>query len=183
MRCFIAMELDSPPVRSFVKELSNVDAALRVVDSENLHLTLKFLGEVPENLVDDILEAMHSSLSEFSSFDVSLYGTGVFPSMSYMRVVWVGFDENRECLIEMQKVLDSTLMPLGFAPDKRFYPHLTIARVKSRKGEAQLKEFVLENKDRSFGNTVVDSVHLKKSVLTPKGPVYSTIKEVKLTGK
>ncbi len=183
MRCFIAMEVDNPPVRSFVNELSKVGAALRVVGPENLHLTLKFLGEVPEDSVDGIQKAMDSSLSDFGPFDTSIYGTGVFPSMSYMRVVWVGFDENRERLIEMQKVLDSTLMPLGFAPDKRFHPHITIARVKSRKGEVQLKEFVLENKDRSFGSTTVDSVHLKKSVLTPKGPVYSTIKEVKLTGK
>ncbi len=182
MRCFIAVEVDDPQVRSFIEELSQVDAALRVVRPENLHLTLKFLGEVPGDSIDGIMKAVDSSLSGFGPFETSLVGTGAFPSLDYMRVVWVGFGENRERFVEMQKAVDEALVPLGFAPEKRFHPHLTLARVKSRKGKEQLKEFLLKNQERPFGTLTVDSVRLKKSVLTPKGPIYSTERETRLTG-
>lgn len=183
MRCFIAVDVDNPSVSSFIDELSEVGAALRVVRPENLHLTLKFLGEVPDDSIDSIKKAMDDSFSHFDAFEASLEGTGAFPSENYMRVVWVGFEENRERFIEMQKVLDENLASLGFAPDKRFHPHLTLARVKSQKGKGKLKAFINKNKERSFGKLKVDSVELKKSVLGPKGPVYSTVGETKLKGE
>lgn len=182
MRCFIAVEVDNPHVRSFIEELSKVGAALRVVKPENLHLTFKFLGEVPEDSIDGILKAMDGSLSGFGPFEASLCGTGAFPNLNYMRVVWVGLRENRERLIEMQSTIDKRLVPLGFAPEKRFSLHLTLARVKSQKGKEQLKDFLFKNRERSFGNFIIDSVRLKKSVLTPKGPIYSTLGQTKLTG-
>jgi len=182
MRCFVAVDVDNSLVCSFIEELSKVDAALKVVKPENLHLTLKFLGEIPEDSIDGILKAMDSSFSDFGSFEVPIYGTGAFPSLDYMRVVWVGLQENRERLIEMQSAIDRALVPLGFTAEKRFHAHLTLARVKSQKGKRQLKEFLFENRERSFGNFIVDSVQLKKSVLTPKGPIYSTLGQTKLTG-
>lgn len=183
MRCFIAVKVDNPLVNSFIGELLEVGAALRPVKPENLHLTLKFLGEVPEDAVKGIKKAMDDSFSGFESFEASLFGTGTFPSMNYMRVVWIGFQENRERFIEMQRMVDKNLVPLGFDSDKRFHPHLTIARVKSQKGKGKLKVFINKNKERSFGKLKVGSVELKKSVLSPKGPTYSTIEEVKLKGE
>ena len=100
-----------------------------------------------------------------------------------MRVVWIGIKENHERLIEMQKALDENLIPLDFEREKKFHPHLTLARVKSQKGKGKLKVFINKNKERSFGKLKVDSVELKKSVLTPEGPVYSTILETKLAGR
>ena len=182
MRCFIAVNVDNPLVSSFIDELSEVGAALRVVKPENLHLTFKFLGEVPDDSIDGILKAMDGSLSGVGPFEASLYGTGAFPSQNYMRVVWVGIDENRERLIEMQRAIDENLVPLGFSREKRFHPHLTLGRIKSQKGKGQLKAFLSKNQERSFGKLIVDSVHLKKSVLTPQGPIYSTLGETKLTG-
>jgi 2'-5' RNA ligase len=182
MRCFIAVNVDNPLVSSFIGELSEVDAALRPVKPENLHLTLKFLGEVPDESIDGIKRAMDDSFSNFESFEASLEGTGAFPSMNYMRVVWVGMKENSEKLVEMQKALDENLAPLGFAREKRFHPHLTIARVKSQRGKEKVKAFINKNKERPFGKLAVDSVALKKSVLSPKGPTYSTIGKTKLEG-
>jgi 2'-5' RNA ligase len=182
MRCFIAVEVDSPAVSSFVDELSKVGAALRVVKPGNLHLTLKFLGEVSEGSIDSILKAMDSSLSGVGPFEASLYGTGAFPGLNHMRVVWVGISKNHERLIEMQSAVDRELVPLGFAPDKKFHPHLTLARVKSQKGKGQLKAFILKNKERPFGKLIIESVLLKKSVLTPEGPIYSRLGQTKLVG-
>jgi len=78
--------------------------------------------------------------------------------------------------------LVDNIVALGFAPEKRFSLHLTLARVKSQKGKEQLKDFLFKNRERSFGNFIIDSVRLKKSVLTPKGPIYSTLGQTKLTG-
>lgn len=182
MRCFVAVEVDNPAVSSFVDELSKVGAALRVVKPGNLHLTLKFLGEVPEDSIDGILKAMDRSFSGFGPFDASLSGTGAFPGLNHMRVVWIGISENHERLIEMQSAVDRELVPLGFAPDKRFHPHLTLARVKSQKGKGQLKAFILKNRERTFGKLIIESVLLKKSVLTPEGPIYSILGQTKLAG-
>ena len=183
MRCFIGVKVDNPLIGPFIDELCEVGAQLRPVKPENLHLTLKFLGEVGDDSIDAVKKAMSDSFSAFDAFEASLEGTGAFPSTNYMRVVWIGIKENHERLIEMQKALDKNLIPLGFDSDKRFHPHLTLARVKSQKGKGKLKAFINKNKERSFGKLVIDSVHLKKSVLSPEGPVYSTILETKLTGR
>lgn len=182
MRCFIAVDVDNSLINPFLEELLEVGAALRPVKPENIHLTLRFLGEVPDDSIEGIKKAMDDSFSDFEPFETSLEGTGAFPSMNYMRVVWIGMKENRERLIEMQKALDKNLIPLGFDPDKRFHPHLTLARVKSQMGKGKLKAFLSKNQERSFGKLKVDSVKLKKSVLSPKGPTYSTVGETKLTG-
>jgi 2'-5' RNA ligase len=182
MRCFIAVAVDNPLIGPFIGELAEVGAALRPVKPENIHLTLKFLGEVGDDSIDGIKKAMNDSFSAFDVFEASLEGAGAFPSTNYMRVVWIGIKENHERFIEMQKALDKNLVPLGFEPDKRFHPHLTLARVKSQKGKGKLKAFINKNKERSFGKLKVNSVELKRSVLSPKGPTYSTIEEVKLVG-
>ena len=183
MRCFIAVNVDNPLIGPFIDELAEVGAALRLVKPENLHLTLKFLGEIPDDSITAVKKAMDDSFSPFEAFEATLVGTGAFPSANYMRVVWVGMTENSERLIEMQKALDGNLAPLGFAREKKgFHPHLTIARVKSQKGKEKLKRFINKNKERSFGKLKVSSVELKKSVLSPIGPTYSTIGETNLKG-
>jgi 2'-5' RNA ligase len=138
------------------------------------------LGEIPEDMVGEIHDIMRNSFAGFKPFEVSLQGVGVFPSMKYMRVVWVGFKDNREKLMQMQHVLEKNLAKLRFKLEKRFDPHLTIGRVRSAKGKTELMNFVLGHEDTEFGTVAIDKVVLKKSVLTPKGPIYSMIKEVEL---
>ncbi|MBU2560177.1 RNA 2',3'-cyclic phosphodiesterase, partial [archaeon] len=139
MRCFIAVKVDNPLIGPFIGELSEVGAHLRTMNPENLHLTLKFLGEIGDDSIDAVKKAMDGALSSFGPFEASLEGVGAFPNTDYMRVVWIGIKENSERLIEMQKALDEKLAPLGFAPEKMFHPHLTLARVKSQKGKGKLK--------------------------------------------
>ncbi len=180
MRSFIAVDIKNEKVEAAVEELKKIKADVKTVEPQNLHLTLKFLGEIPEDAVEKIYAAMQLSLKSFQPFDVSLRSIGVFPSLKYMRVVWVGFKEGREKLIEMQRSLESNLRELNFKPENRFDPHLTIGRVKSQRGKEELKNFVLSHADTDFGSVAVDKVELKKSVLTPKGSIYSTVREVRL---
>jgi 2'-5' RNA ligase len=175
MRCFIAVEMSNDQVLACLMELGRVGAALRRVSPGNLHLTLKFLGEVKEELIPEISAAMEDALQGIEPFDAALKGLGTFPSLNYMRVVWVGIEKNRERLIEVQRSLDKRLAKLGFQRDKRFHPHLTLARVKSPKGKGELREFIVQHADTDFGAVRIERVELKKSVLTPKGPIYTTI--------
>jgi 2'-5' RNA ligase len=181
MRSFIAIDMENEEILQALKELSRVEADIKLVRPENLHITLKFLGEIPEDKIEDICRAMEASFSGYAPFEVSLEGMGAFPSLKYIRVIWIGFGENRERLIEMQEALEGNLKGLGFRPEKRgFDPHLTLGRVKSPRGKEELRDFLTNNRGRRFGPFLVDRVKLKKSVLTPKGPVYSTLKEVLL---
>lgn len=180
MRSFIAVDIKNEKVEAAVEELKKVNADVKAVEPQNLHLTLKFLGEIPEDAVEKIHAAMQLSLKSFQPFSVSLRSIGVFPSLKYMRVVWIGIKEGRENLIEMQRGMEANLRELNFKPEQRFDPHLTIGRVKSQRGKEELKNFVLKHENTDFGSAVVDEVEFKKSVLTPKGPIYSTVRVVKL---
>lgn len=181
MRAFIAVDLVTPEVQGALGEISGISSALRTVAPENLHLTLKFLGEIQEGRIDDVHRAMEDSLAPFAPFEVSLHGVGVFPGMNYIKVVWVGIDEGREQLIGMQKTLDDALSDIGFKKEKRgFHPHLTLARMKGYQGKEEVKGFVEARKDEDYGLVKVSKVELIRSVLTPQGPIYSTLKEVSL---
>lgn len=180
MRSFIAIEINNEQILAALEELRKVKADLRPVGEQNLHLTLKFLGEIQEGDVEKIHAAMCSAFDAFGAFEVSLRGIGVFPSLSYARVVWIGFEKGREKLIDMQRALDEELGKLGFGREKKFEPHLTIARVKSPLGKEELKKFVLARKESEFGSAAVEKIELKKSVLTPRGAIYTTLRECAL---
>jgi 2'-5' RNA ligase len=160
--------------------LRSANADIKFVEPGNLHLTLKFLGEIKDNLVDDIHNRMEESFKDFSRFEVQLRGVGVFPSLRYIKVVWVGIEENKEKLAKMQESLEDNISNLGFKKEGRFKPHLTIGRVKSPRNKDKLAEIITTMKDKEIDMIRVDRVLLKKSVLTPKGPIYTTLREVML---
>lgn len=180
MRSFVAVEIKNQQILAALEELKRLKADVRQVEEENLHLTLKFLGEIPESDVEKIHSAMLAAFAAFKPFEVSLRGIGVFPSLSYMRVVWIGFEKGRKELIAAQRALDKELSKLGFKTEKSFEPHLTIARVRSPVGKEELKKFILARKEGDFGSARIEKVAFKKSVLTPKGPIYTTLRECTL---
>lgn len=180
MRSFIAIEIVPEGIEEIYGELRGTGADLKLVKPENLHLTMKFLGEIEEGRVEEIYTAMEKSSEGIEAFNTVLKGMGAFPSLNYIRVIWVGLEEGREPIIEMQKRLEGNLVNLGFKRDKRFEPHLTIARLRSARNKEKLAQVLSRFKDTSFGEFRVESVKLKKSVLTPKGPIYTTLREVVL---
>ncbi len=179
MRTFIAIDIRNDRISRVLGELKAIDG-VKTVEHENLHLTLKFLGEIDERQIDGIHKAMAASLQGHVPFEISLEGAGAFPKLNSIRVVWVGVEKNRDLIIEIQKRLEQNLSKLGFKKDRRFHPHITIARVKSRKRKDGLKDFILRHQDERFGDFMINKIKLKKSILTPKGPIYSSIREVEL---
>jgi len=151
-----------------------------VVNVEQLHVTLKFLGPTDESLVPNIVEAMRSATKGVKPFEMSLAGSGVFPSRSNARVVWAGL-EGADPLGAMAARLEDSLAVLGFhKEDRPFRPHLTMARVKDPRASLAAAEVAEEFAKVDFGSETVQSILLKKSVLSPIGPTYSTVVEVRL---
>jgi 2'-5' RNA ligase len=180
VRCFVALEVEDSAILDalgrFQSGLMGTGADLKAVERENIHLTLRFLGDVDEGLLEDV-KGRVSGL-EFDPFPVELQGIGVFPSLKRPRVVWVGLTKGVEELTGIFNTLEPALVGMGFKPEGRgFRPHITLARVRSGRNRAQLVEEVLRSQGEGFGEFEARHVRLKKSVLTPRGPVYTTLAE------
>ena len=180
IRSFIAFDIDSESVLKRMAEvqtmLTKTGADLRLVEPKNIHMTLRFLGNITPSTVEKIFEEMKKV--QFTPFDVRLHGVGAFPNPRYPRVVWAGITQGADQLRSIFEQLEPKLLGLGFAPDpKGFSPHLTIARVRSGRNRVELAKCLSENENCEFGVIDAKCLKLKRSDLTPRGPIYSTLKE------
>jgi len=180
-RGFVAVDIPpTPALTTFAAELQAASRGLKLVALEQLHLTLKFLGNTEEGLVPEIVSVMRTACSGIPPFTVRVRGTGAFPDFSRMSVVWVGL-QGAEPLARIADALETGLEPLGFSVERRpWKAHVTIARVKGRQDLDRVRRLIESHASDEFGARAVDSVHLKKSVLTPHGPVYSVVESVRL---
>lgn len=185
VRCFVAVDIDDPDLLDalgrFQSILAGTGGDLKCVERENIHLTLKFLGDVREGLVEELVGLVSSV--KFDPFPAELRGAGAFPNLRRPRVIWTGITRGADQLRGLFNRLEPEIVGLGFKPEGRgFSPHITIARVRSGRNRDRLVEEVLSHADDSFGEFEVGNVRLKRSVLTPRGPVYSILAESKGTG-
>jgi 2'-5' RNA ligase len=180
IRSFLAFDIESDTVLNRLATAQNLlvqtGADLKIVEPQNIHITVRFLGNITPAMVEKIFEEMKQV--QFVPFNVQIKGLGAFPDLRYPRVVWAGITEGADQLKNVFSQLEPRLRGLGFTPDhKGFSPHLTIARVRSGRNKAQLAEFITENANYDFGTIKAQCLRLKKSDLTPKGPIYSTLKD------
>ena len=185
IRSFVAVDMDEASVISKLvdaqRALRNLGADLKLVEPENIHATVRFLGEVPVTTIELVKDQMNEV--KFRPFDAEFAGLGAFPNLRRINVVWVGMRSGHEEIKRIFEQLEPRLQKLGFAPDRKgFSPHVTIARVKTGRMREELAKFVDEMRDTPFGIVHVEELRLKKSVLTSKGPVYSTIHAVRASG-
>lgn len=163
-------------VQTLIHE-SGVDA--KYVDAKSLHFTVRFLGETS----DETLERVKKVLMDVKARKVKVQyrGIGVFPGRHRINVVWLGV-ENR-CMDELRSIADEVnraIFSFGFQSRGTFQPHVTIARIKSSRNRDKLLSLIDERIDHVFGEETLDYVRLKKSVLTPKGPIYDDLLSIKL---
>jgi 2'-5' RNA ligase len=180
LRCFIAVEVADTRVLGSLLELGKAltatGATVKLVEAQNIHATLRFLGNVSRSRVEEVGKLLGEV--EFYPFDVELKGVGVFPNLRRVNVVWVGIERGDAELFNVFNQLEAKLKEIGFKPDRRgFSPHITVARVSSGRSREALVDVVSKWSDREFGVFGVDAIQLKKSVLTPRGPIYSTLHE------
>jgi len=192
IRSFIAIELPE----NTKKELRQLEDALRGkcpegcarwVSPDGIHLTLKFLGNVPQDKISAITRAIENASVGFSPFELKVTEIGVFPNERRIQVIWVGVSGELEKLKALQKSIDENLRPLGFEPESRpFTPHLTIARIKestTTDDRKRLGEIVSATKCELTFPIRVQSVSLMRSQLTPQGAIYHRIASVPLKEK
>jgi len=177
MRVFVAVEIsDEDVISSIVEFQSKIKIKAKPVLPQNLHFTLQFLGEISEDSVEKIREALNSI--KFCPFKINFKGFGIFPSMNSPRVIWIGIDDiGASILKDLTNKVENVLSPLGFTIDKPFKPHLTVFRIKNKINN--INEELEKFESHDFGFQRISSIKLKQSVLTPQGPVYSDIEEIK----
>ncbi len=184
LRVFIAIDVEDPLLLSRLERVKEALVAtgvpMKPVETQNIHLTLRFIGEVERHRVEEIIEGVLSNIKR-PGFQIVLKGLGAFPSTARPRVVWVGVSEGSEELASLHDEIEAGLRRLGFQPQReRFVPHITLARIKGSRNLPALIRIIEEYADYEFGAMRVSSVRLKKSTLTRRGPIYETLWEVKL---
>jgi len=180
VRAFLAFDIEDPDVKRKLSDMQaravQVGADLKLVETDNIHMTIRFLGDITLSMADKIFAEMQQVA--FRPFPVQLTGLGVFPSLNYPRVLWAGIALGAEQLQKVFEQIEPHLQKLGLPHENNaFSPHLTIARVRSGKNKPQLAELVTKNAKYDFGIVEARCFRLKRSQLTPNGPIYSTLKE------
>jgi 2'-5' RNA ligase len=176
MRTFVAIEVNNKDVLNSIHKIqAELNIKAKPVELHNMHFTVQFLGEVSEKMVGKISDALNSI--EFSAFSISFAGIGVFPKPNFPRVIWIGTDDGINELEKLAEMVRSKLSQLGFSPDKKFKPHVTIFRVKNKIEDlpSKLEKF----SSCSFGKQLVSEIKLKKSELSNQGSIYTDLLVVK----
>jgi 2'-5' RNA ligase len=186
IRAFVAVNLDEP-LRA---ALAQAQARLRQVPADvswtlpgNIHLTLKFLGEIGERGVERVGHTLEKAAASHAPFTARVGGFGVFPPKGPPRVVWAGMTEGAGALVSLQASVERALAALGFPREGRpFRPHVTLGRVRSPRNAAALVEAVAALGGGDLGTVAVTHVDLMRSQLHPKGSIYTVLRSIPLGG-
>ena len=183
MRLFIGVEVPEELKQKLLSVQQRLEslADIKLVEPENLHFSLKFLGEVNEDRVNKIREVLTTTAEKFSSFTLTLKGIGAFPSTDFARIIWAGCSAGSKELEALAGFIDLELSKAGFSAEQRsFTAHLTLSRIKQSEKNLTLQKFISQNTNLEFGSMKVPKISLIKSTLTPAGPAYEEIFSVGL---
>ncbi len=185
MRTFIAVEISEEikeQIYSFItktgKELEN--NKIKWVEKENLHITLKFLGEIKPDICMKVRQILSEIVKNFNKFYINLNSLGVFPQLSNARVIWIDIHE-KEKLKEIYETIENKLKELKLPKENReFQPHLTIGRIKFLQDKEKINLFLTKYKNTNFDTTNIEHITFFESILKPQGPEYRVIEKFPL---
>jgi len=184
MRAFIAVEIDNltkQKISDLISNLKKSGADVKWITEDQMHLTLKFLGNIDESKTREISDVLSSISSNFKSFTISLSNIGAFPNLNRPRIIWVGIDKGAEYLKTISEKIETGLKKLEFEKeDREFNLHLTLGRVKTSKNLSELKKLLNETLFNSQNEIKINSLILFQSTLTPKGAIYSKLSTINL---
>ncbi len=185
VRAFIAIEIPDGLVEKLRKlqgELKKNSTGISWVKPENIHLTIRFLGNVETGRLSGLTEALERASRGIKPFELSVRGVGGFPSLRGPRVVWVGIEEN-QTLLSLYRNIEDELSRMGFEREKRqFHPHLTLCRVKLKTEGIKLARRIADLKPEINMDFSVDRFTLFRSILKPSGAEYHVIKHIIFRG-
>ena len=180
LRTFIAIEA-TDQIRSagarLIQKLSHLGPGVRWVNPENIHLTLKFLGEVDERQLHQVCRQLGEAARECTAFSLRCGGVGAFPSLTQPRTIWMGVEDQEGRLAQLQQRAESSLVGLGFPPEaRRYHGHLTLGRIRyNRRDSSELQQLIDAEAKTEFGILAVDEVVVFASSLSRGGPTYTAI--------
>jgi 2'-5' RNA ligase len=184
MRLFIAITLDKAIREKLVavqSELQKSQPDMKLVEPDNIHLTVRFLGEVAEARLPEVTRAI-GVVENCPAFELDLKGVGAFPVERHPRVVWVRGVDAGNTLEKMYTALEQGLVNIGFRPDDhKFSAHITLGRNKAPKYNEEFRNLMNEYADGDFGRQAVTKVSLLRSSLRPAGPIYTNIRDFNLS--
>jgi 2'-5' RNA ligase len=176
VRTFLGIELPKQVrenIDSIIQEEKRKSLPVKWVARENLHVTLKFLGEIHEGQQDTILPIIRSVCAKHKPFEMNIQGIGCFPNSRNPRVLWIGVSTGADMLTGLAMDLEQNLSTLGFKKEKRFHPHVTIGRTRKpcHPDEVLKREFTSEI-------FFIKDITFFKSTLTPAGPIYTSLARI-----
>ncbi|MFP4045985.1 MAG: RNA 2',3'-cyclic phosphodiesterase [Candidatus Aenigmatarchaeota archaeon] len=183
MRCFLGVQLNEnllPNVKSIKDEIAETGGDIKLVEDENLHYTIKFLGDIREKDLEKI-DKIEQEITDIDPFEIEIKDMGAFPTRDYIKVIWLGVGKGYDRFKKLMTRINDKLESLGFREEKNdLVPHMTIGRVKSGKNKEEIKHKIGNLEDKTIGRMRVERITLFQSNLTPGGPIYEKVKEYKL---
>jgi len=181
VRCFIAIELPESiraALACWIEQLRTTSTRATWARAEHMHLTLRFLGNVPEDQISSIDAQLRASLITVSPFMLSIGGIGAFPSPAKPNVVWAGVQSPDGTLLNLQSLCENAARSAGLPPETRaFHPHITLARIKEAEPATQLACAIDAMRERMVDEFEATAVSLFESKLTAHGPVHTRLQE------
>jgi len=185
VRTFIAIPLNSH-IREVLIEtqdhLKKLDCNIKWVKPENIHLTLKFLGDVKQKRIDTIKQILDDLFRDTDPLTMELTQVGAFPNIDHPRILWIGLNDNDQSLAQIVSNLENNLGKAGFKKeDKPFSPHITIGRIRSPKNLKPLSEAINNYSLPDGIAQTIDHTVLYQSTLTSQGPIYEILQDFNFT--
>jgi RNA 2',3'-cyclic 3'-phosphodiesterase len=176
MRCFVAIELPGEiheRLAELQEQLNRFGRAVRWTDPYQIHLTMKFLGEVPEQQVAEVCELATEIANDHAACQLKVAGTGCFPPGGAVRVIWAGLERLPQSLVDCHRACEKGFAGMGFKKENRaFRPHLTLGRVKDHSVSREVREVLEEWQDFVGGEFTAEGLTVFQSVLKREGPTY-----------
>jgi len=181
VRAFLSIDIENQALFPYISETqSKLDtnlAKMKIVEIENIHFTLRFFGDTSLTKIDEIESCLNQI--EIEPFEIEVHGVGAFPNNRRPRVIWIGVTQNADRICNLKAEIDSHLEELGYQSErKKFTPHATIARVRYIKDAEKLISNLDSLVNESIGAMTISKFNLKKSTLTPSGPIYETLWDI-----
>jgi 2'-5' RNA ligase len=187
LRTFVAVEIAEPVRRAAAKmvdQLRSASADVTWVAPHNMHLTVKFLGDVGTEKIPQVCETVARAVAGVEPFDLEIRGLGAFPNAARPRTIWLGLGSGQQALAALAERIESALEKLGFArEDRAFHGHLTLGRVRRPSPAlAAVSQLLKDSADAEFGHTPIHEVVVFSSQLSPAGPTYEALARANLSG-
>jgi len=179
LRVFLALDLDEPIKKQLIRlqeRLASVGCDVRWVNGEQIHLTMKFLGELPDNTAVDVCRLAQNVAAEFEPFEFEVRQAGCFANHNQPRVLWVGVEDPSGSVRRLHERIEKTLAPLGLRRELRaFKPHITLGRARSGRNAQELRAAVKKNENFEAGIQLAEEITIYSSQLSPDGPTHTVI--------